>query len=368
MENRTINQINLEQIKFSLPEILSLFGLAQCLLIMVYMVLRAGKLSRATLPFAYFLFLGTAFSLDFAERFIGDVSDYYPLLQWIAWFSGPPLSVLLIIQIAQITKLPPLRYYWILFLVPLALFAGIVLAVSDPECSSPESCPVFMDWMVLTGLIAGTFSLLLVWVNRKIMDSVLIQNTGRDRYWLIITLILMNVLFLTTMLVRLGEVLSADESMMLRTVIGIGFVYVASTSLFRIYPPAVRDVEESGKDMLSDMEVNLALDIEKLIELDKIYHEPSYSRTDLARELGVSETVVSRIINLHFKRSFPQLLNEHRVDDAKRLLKETQASVKTIAEEVGFNSIASFNRVFKEITGYTPSSIRKGNTENKSSK
>ena len=52
-------------------------------------------------------------------------------------------------------------------------------------------------------------------------------------------------------------------------------------------------------------------------------------------------------------------MNERRVDDAKRLLVETDAAIKTIAEEVGFNSLPSFNRVFKDLTGYAPSIYRK---------
>ena len=98
--------------------------------------------------------------------------------------------------------------------------------------------------------------------------------------------------------------------------------------------------------------------VENLINLERIYHEPSYSRSDLAKELNVAEASVSRIINLHFKKSFPQVLNEYRVEDAKRLLLDTDASIAVVAEEVGFNSISSFNRVFKDLAGQSPSSYR----------
>lgn len=103
----------------------------------------------------------------------------------------------------------------------------------------------------------------------------------------------------------------------------------------------------------------LADKIAKLLELEKIYHEATYSRSDLAQELGVSEATVTRIIGQFFNKSFPQLLNERRIDDAKRLLLETEANIKTVAEEVGFNSLPSFNRVFKELAGISPSSTEK---------
>jgi len=92
--------------------------------------------------------------------------------------------------------------------------------------------------------------------------------------------------------------------------------------------------------------------------MEKVYHEPAYSRADLARECEVSEAALSRIINLHFSKTFPQLMNEHRIEDAKRMLKETDASVRTVAGEVGFNSLATFNRVFKELTGSSPGQFR----------
>ena len=59
------------------------------------------------------------------------------------------------------------------------------------------------------------------------------------------------------------------------------------------------------------------------------------------------------------RKSFPQLLNEKRVETAKTLLLDTDASIKIVAQEVGFNSLPSFNRVFKEVEGQSPSSYRK---------
>ena len=44
--------------------------------------------------------------------------------------------------------------------------------------------------------------------------------------------------------------------------------------------------------------------IERLMDYEKIYYEPTYSRSDLARELNVPETMISRVINVHFKKIF----------------------------------------------------------------
>jgi AraC-like DNA-binding protein len=168
------------------------------------------------------------------------------------------------------------------------------------------------------------------------------------------------------MLLGLTNALSLEDARVIRTIWGLGFVYLAGTSLFRIYPQAVRLIERAAvRSEFSADDKKIAERIENLLNLEKVYQEPTYNRVNLAKELGVSETIISRIINQHFGKTLPQLFNELRVADAKRLLLETDGAIKTIAEEVGFNSIASFNRVFKELENVSPGQFRALHTKNK---
>lgn len=342
-------------------EILSLVGLAQCVLILVYMIFRSGKLSRAGLPILYFLILGTAFFLDLGEQFISGLSPFYDAARWFFWLAGAPVSVLVMIQIAQITRVPEPKYFLILLALPLVIIFSFLMASISRECSLPDSCEVLESWVILFGLITGAASLLAVWIKWDLLQTVRQQRTmGKERYWLILSMIVVNVLLLSSVLGSAGTTL-VDESIgvLVRTILGLGFVYLATTSLFRIYPQSVRVLGGDKAEELTDSELELALKIERLLDLDKIYHEAAYSRADLAKELQTSETILSRVINVHFQKSLPQLFNEHRVEDAKRLLKQTEASIKTISEEVGFNSLASFNRVFRDLAGMTPSTYRR---------
>jgi AraC-like DNA-binding protein len=193
------------------------------------------------------------------------------------------------------------------------------------------------------------------------LDVLRQEKEGQARFWLVMTLLLMNGAFLATMLVSLGPWLAAGQVMMIRTILGLGLVYLSGTSLFRIYPQSVkmalRAAQKAAAGLSHDDRV-LAQKIERLLDMDKVYQEPTYSRSDLARELNVAETAISRVINIYFGKSFPQVLNERRVADAQRLLRETPAPVKQVAEDVGFNSMATFNRVFREATGQTPTEYR----------
>lgn len=344
----------LDALQFSVPEILALIGLVQCVYILVYMAFRAGGWRHAVVPFAYFLVLGAAFLSEFANRFLGQSIPHFETISWALWFYGPPISVLLMIQISHITEPPRRRDAWVLLMIPAAY--GLSMAAMHEFDGT-----VHADWLTLTGLLAGVISLFAMWAERPRLHRLQSQPGGRDRYWLILALVMANLLFLGTMLFSLTSVLGAGPAMLIRTICGLGFVYLAGTSLFRIYPQALKLVERGGKSgggAPGPDDMAIARRIEALLTLEKVYQEPAYNRVSLAKELGVSESVVSRVVNAHFSKTIPQLLNDYRVADSRHFLSQTDMPIKLIAEEVGFNSIASFNRVFKEIEGVTPGQFR----------
>lgn len=352
----------MEHINLSLPEILSLIGLIQCLYLLVYITLRARLVQHFGLPLLYFGVLALAFASDIGAGRIQTQGDWYFIMQWALWFLGPPLSVLLIIQLSDSTRPPPLADMWVFLLLPLSFVLSFLAAQTAPLCNPGEPCEALHDMLGVTGLMSGTISLLVIFSKKNLFKNIARQKQGQARYWLIFALIILNIALLGTMLLNLmGRIEDADV-MPLRDLFGLGFVYLASTSLLRLYPGASKS-SSLAEQSLDENETALAGKIEKLINLDKVYHEPTYSRADLARECGAPEATVSRVINIHFGKSFPQLMNEHRIEDAKRLLVQTDAPVSKIASEVGFNSLPSFNRVFKDMTGDSPTSFRKAAAE-----
>ena len=354
----------MNQISFSLPEILALIGMIQCTYLIVHVGLRSGQIVRAGLPLLYFFVLGLAFTAGLLESRWQINGDMFFYVQWLLWFAGPPLSVLLVIQLADMSKPPPLRDSWVLLLLPLSFMLSLLASEAAIGCTRDEPCEALRELLNVTGLMAGTISLLVIFSKKDLLKNLPRQKYGKERYWLIFALIVLNIFFLSSMLLTLTKHISPYESEMLRSLFGIGFVYLVSTSLLRIFPQNYRGVSTAGPESLSEEEQRLAKKVEDLLAYDKVYQEPTYSRVDLARECGSSETVISRVINLHFQKSFPQLMNEHRIEDAKRLLEDTDAPIQTIAKDVGFNSLPSFNRVFKDTTGDAPSIYRKKASQN----
>ena len=73
-----------------------------------------------------------------------------------------------------------------------------------------------------------------------------------------------------------------------------------------------------------------------------------------AEALGISRFAVSRLFSSSIKINFVNYVNFMRIAYAKELLETTNTSVLDIALECGYETLRTFNRVFKEYEGITP--------------
>lgn len=99
-----------------------------------------------------------------------------------------------------------------------------------------------------------------------------------------------------------------------------------------------------------------------LMEKDKAYLNPELNLSDLAVDANMSRAQLSEIINAGFGKNFNDFVNGYRVEAFKAMLQENkheQLSLLGIAQECGFNSKATFNRVFKKLTNYSPTEYLK---------
>lgn len=83
------------------------------------------------------------------------------------------------------------------------------------------------------------------------------------------------------------------------------------------------------------------------------------SASDLAQELGMTESRFSRFFRRATGNTFTDFVNHVRVNRACQLLQDTEQPITTIAYDVGFNNIANFNRRFLDIKGMTPRDYRR---------
>ena len=75
----------------------------------------------------------------------------------------------------------------------------------------------------------------------------------------------------------------------------------------------------------------------------------------MAAELNYEPHYLSRVLHEHTGVNLRQLINGYRIELAKEILVKKEFTVSEIALKCGFKGIRNFNRVFKQMTGFEPS-------------
>lgn len=119
------------------------------------------------------------------------------------------------------------------------------------------------------------------------------------------------------------------------------------------------------KKQLSNSEKNRLIEIAMLLEGSmaekKLYRKQDISISLLAKELDVKSYLISKCLNEIIKKKFNDYINEFRVKEVQRLLKDSKNAKYTLlslAMEAGFNSKSSFNRAVKKQLGITPNELK----------
>lgn len=102
--------------------------------------------------------------------------------------------------------------------------------------------------------------------------------------------------------------------------------------------------------------------LKKSMEEENVYLNPELSLQLLSQHTGLPQKIISAVLNQHIHKSFNVFVNEYRIKAFKEKIVQADMENFTmagIAAECGFNSQATFQRSFKEITGMSPSEFRK---------
>ncbi|NDV84868.1 AraC family transcriptional regulator, partial [Bacteroides sp. 51] len=110
-------------------------------------------------------------------------------------------------------------------------------------------------------------------------------------------------------------------------------------------------------------EVELALmeRIRKLMDEERMYINVHFTLNSMVEQLGVNRTYISATLNKCAGKTFTQYINEYRIREAIDIMsaKENQyLTIDNIAYNSGFSDRRTFHRIFKKVTGLTPSEFR----------
>ncbi|MEX0812045.1 MAG: AraC family transcriptional regulator [Chitinophagales bacterium] len=108
------------------------------------------------------------------------------------------------------------------------------------------------------------------------------------------------------------------------------------------------------------------------MESDRPYMNPMLTLQDLAEQTNIPKHQLTILFNSHMGLNFFEFVNQYRLDEVKKRLlnpKYAHYTIMAIAYDCGFNSKSTFNTLFKEVTGKTPTQWRKdSNDENEKKK
>lgn len=143
---------------------------------------------------------------------------------------------------------------------------------------------------------------------------------------------------------------------------GLAFFYIGLLAGIFLH----RRHSEVQPPILQGKNLTVISNRDKELQQVKEFIETSYASAEIstrmvAEQLGLSPARIVELLKEEYHLTFKQLINKLRINEAKRLLKETDLRITDIAINLGFNSVSYFNNLFKLYEQIPPSEYREKN-------
>lgn len=210
--------------------------------------------------------------------------------------------------------------------------------------------------VISVGVILVMFSWIIGFVGIHL--DYLHINTGIDLFTLAYLVLVVVIYIISYSAIRSPEIYKLDESQI--KVISIKRQAERSGVLRSINRELTLVKNQKDTEPESGVSVNRELN-DKLIsymEAEKPYLNPELSLSELAEKVNLTRNQLSNTINQNHQMNFYEFINQYRIIEVKRLMEDTakkHLKLISLAYDAGFNSKASFNRIFKQMTEMTPS-------------
>ena len=116
---------------------------------------------------------------------------------------------------------------------------------------------------------------------------------------------------------------------------------------------------EEEKGLKDNKRSHLLTSFQSLLEWLDEHYEENITLSFAASKMNLSESYFSRLFKKLSGENFVTYLNMVRIEKAAFLIRSSNMKVADIAYSCGYSNIRSFNRVFKELTTFTPSAYAK---------
>jgi len=374
-----------------ITSIILVFGFFLSFFLWILVLTKRGKCVSDKILSFYFLVSALIILFAFLEIYSRKNGYIFP---WAIGTSTPFILLvgpLLWLYIESLTNQTfRLKGIYLLHLIP---FVSVVILLCTRMFFLPDSVKIEMDqseafkkdfvfplvvtMIALSNVGYTVWGLLLIRSYRKRIKTYFSDIEKLDLSWLRF-LLLSSLIFLASIsLLYIVDSLLKLMTYELLQVIGfsIASVFVMVLGFFGLRQGSLFSVQTIRFDMdkaasIPIQDANLKKDEEDFVHKllshmkeQKPYINPDITIAKLSDELGVTPEYLSGILNGRLSMNFFDFINHHRIEEFKELCKNPKNqnfTLISLSYDCGFNSKATFNRVFKKNVGVTPSEYFQG--------
>lgn len=137
-----------------------------------------------------------------------------------------------------------------------------------------------------------------------------------------------------------------------------GYLELLKAYLTELLIMIFRAVRKKRQESQSGLISSRTRVVEKVMEYLKSHYSGSVKLQDLSMVVFLSPNYICRIFREATGLTLSEYIQNIRIEEACRLLGETDRKVVDIAQEVGYRDFGHFSEVFRKITGKSPSTYR----------
>ena len=260
-----------------------------------------------------------------------------------------PMFILLFVWVAFEEQHTLPNWFWVLICINviLEIIAHVLFEISG------EVHP-FMRAMQIIEIGIVSFALVLLWRGK---EEDLVETRAKLRNWSILGIASLTLLILFSHLVTEYLVPNGLELFFMTA----AFVLTLSINFAILKMNPSGQITAHGKPVIVDSQDPQITRLLERMRDERLYADHDLRVAKLADLIGLPEHRLRKKINQQLGyRNFNQFVNQYRIEEAgQRLNQHPTLPVLSIALEVGFRSISSFNTAFQSQFGMSPTEYRR---------
>jgi AraC-like DNA-binding protein len=241
-------------------------------------------------------------------------------------------------------------------------WAGLATLSLAPFCYLLDAfgwrVPLWAEVNSFGGIAPFVMVVHVIWVALSERRSDLVEARRRGRVWIVLLVMLASIVSLLSEYIE-----DVAVGALIRDAISIlPAALVLFFWLTRLDAGKLMFETQRAQGDVNPRDAALHRKLIAAMEEDRVFLQPGISIESLAERLGTPSHQLRHLINSALgHRNFAAFLNGYRLDYAKAALgndERARETVLAIAYEAGFSSLQTFNRVFRDAEGVTPTAYR----------